>query len=60
MSSVTRCDFNMYNIRYAVALAKQHGIKRGAESEEERMESEEEEEEESEEASDAADLILVA
>lgn len=56
-----RCDFNMYNIRYAVALAKQHGIKRGAESEEERMESEEEEEEEeSEEASDAADVILVA
>lgn len=55
-----RCDFNMYNIRYAVALTKQHGIKRGAESEEERMESEEEEEEESEEASDAADVILVA
>lgn len=54
------CDFNMYNIRYAVALTKQHGIKRGAESEEERMESEEEEEEESEEASDAADVILVA
>lgn len=52
MSSVPRCDFNLYNIRYAVALAKQHDIKRGAESEEE--------EGESEEASEAADTILVA
>lgn len=53
MSSVPRCDFNMYNIRYAAVLAKQRGIKRA-------MESEEDEGEESEAASDPANEMLVA
>ncbi|XP_023282855.1 periodic tryptophan protein 2 homolog [Seriola lalandi dorsalis] len=37
------CDFNMYNIRYAVALSKQRGVKRAAEEDERREEEEEEE-----------------
>ncbi|XP_044200218.1 periodic tryptophan protein 2 homolog isoform X2 [Thunnus albacares] len=47
-----RCDFNMYNIRYAVALSKQRGMKRAAE-EDEGVE-EEDEEELSEEMSEAS------
>uniref|UniRef100_A0A8C6SDY2 PWP2 small subunit processome component n=1 Tax=Neogobius melanostomus TaxID=47308 RepID=A0A8C6SDY2_9GOBI len=43
------CDFNMYNIRYAVALSKQRGVKRPAEEGEEEEEEKEEEEEEEEE-----------
>ncbi|XP_044200219.1 periodic tryptophan protein 2 homolog isoform X3 [Thunnus albacares] len=46
------CDFNMYNIRYAVALSKQRGMKRAAE-EDEGVE-EEDEEELSEEMSEAS------
>uniref|UniRef100_A0A667Y1P0 PWP2 small subunit processome component n=1 Tax=Myripristis murdjan TaxID=586833 RepID=A0A667Y1P0_9TELE len=38
------CDFNMYNIRYAVALSKQRGMKRAAEEEGEEEDEEEEEE----------------
>uniref|UniRef100_UPI003AAAA85B PWP2 small subunit processome component n=1 Tax=Centroberyx gerrardi TaxID=166262 RepID=UPI003AAAA85B len=41
------CDFNMYNIRYAVALSKQRGMKRAAEED-----VEEEEEEEGQELSE--------
>ncbi|XP_010767515.1 periodic tryptophan protein 2 homolog, partial [Notothenia coriiceps] len=37
------CDFNMYNIRYAVALSKQRGVKRTAKEEEEEEEEEDEE-----------------
>uniref|UniRef100_A0A3P8PIF4 Small-subunit processome Utp12 domain-containing protein n=1 Tax=Astatotilapia calliptera TaxID=8154 RepID=A0A3P8PIF4_ASTCA len=37
------CDFNMYNIRYAVALSKQRGLKRAAEEETEDQEEEDEE-----------------
>uniref|UniRef100_A0A673A4F7 Periodic tryptophan protein 2 homolog n=1 Tax=Sphaeramia orbicularis TaxID=375764 RepID=A0A673A4F7_9TELE len=55
------CDFNMYNIKYAVALSKQRGVKRAAE-EEEREDDEDEEEEASEELSEAswedAEMIL--
>lgn len=65
-SSLRRCDFNMYNIRYAEALSKQRGVKRPAEEEEEKEEEEEEddgdEDELSEEMSVAsledADLML--
>ncbi|XP_061571457.1 PWP2 small subunit processome component [Cololabis saira] len=39
------CDFNMYNIRYAVALSKQRGVKRPAGEEEDEEEEEEEEQE---------------
>ncbi|CAI5638494.1 unnamed protein product [Oreochromis niloticus] len=46
------CDFNMYNIRYAVALSKQRGLKRAAEEETE--DQEEEDEELSEEMSEAS------
>lgn len=34
------CDFNMYNIRYAVALSKQRGVKRAAEETKEEEEGE--------------------
>ncbi|XP_029941900.1 periodic tryptophan protein 2 homolog [Salarias fasciatus] len=37
------CDFNMYNIRYAVALSKQRGVKRGAEEDEEEEEEDKDE-----------------
>ncbi|KAF3857521.1 hypothetical protein F7725_009380 [Dissostichus mawsoni] len=47
------CDFNMYNIRYAVALSKQRGVKRTAEEEEE------EEEEEDEEMSDKMSVASI-
>lgn len=47
-----RCDFNMYNIRYAEALSKQRGVKRAAE--EDKEEEEEEDEELSEEMSEAS------
>uniref|UniRef100_A0A671YVE7 PWP2 small subunit processome component n=1 Tax=Sparus aurata TaxID=8175 RepID=A0A671YVE7_SPAAU len=40
------CDFNKYNIRYAVALSKQRGIKRAAEEDEGVEEDDDEEEEE--------------
>lgn len=59
-----RCDFNKFNIRYAVALSKQRGMKRAAEDDggEEDEEEEEEDEELSEEMSEAsldvADMIL--
>ncbi|XP_003459968.1 PWP2 small subunit processome component [Oreochromis niloticus] len=46
------CDFNIYNIRYAVALSKQRGLKRAAEEETE--DQEEEDEELSEEMSEAS------
>lgn len=46
------CDFNMFNIRYAVALSKQRGVKRPAEEGQE--EEEEEEEEMSEDMSEAS------
>ncbi|XP_037552519.1 PWP2 small subunit processome component [Nematolebias whitei] len=49
------CDFNMYNIRYAAALAKQRGVKRSAEEEEE---DEGLSEEMSEASLDDADMIL--
>ena len=29
--SSSRCDFNLYNIRYAAALSRQRGLKRAAE-----------------------------
>lgn len=49
----------MYNIRYAVALSKQRGVKRTAEED---MEEEEDDEEHSEEMSEAslddAELML--
>lgn len=66
VSFALRCDFNMYNIRYAVALSKQRGMKRAAEDEVEEEEKEEEEdgggdllEEMSEASSDAADTMLM-
>uniref|UniRef100_A0A3Q4HEG6 PWP2 small subunit processome component n=1 Tax=Neolamprologus brichardi TaxID=32507 RepID=A0A3Q4HEG6_NEOBR len=46
------CDFNMYNIRYAVALSKQRGLKRAAEEETE--DQGEEDEDLSEEMSEAS------
>lgn len=54
VSSMPRCDLNLYNIRYAAVLAKQRGIKRVVET------SDEDEQEESEVAFDAADVMLVA
>lgn len=55
--SLHRCDFNKYNIRYAVALSKQRGIKRAVEEDDD-----EEEEELSEGMSEAsiegADMVL--
>ena len=43
--SLFRCEWNIYTIRYAVALSKQRGLKRSAEQLEEGEEEEEEEEE---------------
>ncbi|KAM3857090.1 PWP2 small subunit processome component [Diretmus argenteus] len=40
------CDFNMFNIRYAVALSKQRGMKRTVEEEDEEEDEEKEEDEE--------------
>ena len=40
--SLFRCEWNIYTIRYAVALSKQRGLKRSAEQEEEEEEEEEE------------------
>ncbi|CAM9298864.1 unnamed protein product [Lampetra planeri] len=55
-----RCDFNVYNIRYAVALSKQRGMKRAAEEgEADREEGEEELSELSEDAEDNAEMIPV-
>lgn len=49
----------MYNIRYAVALSKQRGMKRAAEEEGEAdKEEEEEDEEELSELSENAEMIL--
>lgn len=63
MISLHRCDFNKYNIRYAVALSKQRGIKRAAEEDEGVEEDDDEEEEElsegmSEASIEGADMIL--
>ncbi len=48
----------MYNIRYAVALSKQRGIKRAAEGEEEEEEDEEQSEEMSEASLEGEDMML--
>lgn len=48
------CDFNMFNIRYAVALSKQRGVKRPAEEGEEEEEEEEDEDLMSEGMSEAS------
>lgn len=55
-----RCDFNVYNIRYAAALSKQRGVKRAAEEDgEEEEENDEDQSEEMSEASlDDAELML--
>lgn len=63
MISLHRCDFNKYNIRYAVALSKQRGIKRAAEEDEGVEEDDDEEEEElsegmSEASIEGADMVL--
>ncbi|XP_053721921.1 PWP2 small subunit processome component [Synchiropus splendidus] len=54
------CDFNMYTIRYAVALSKQRGMKRAAEENDEDSNDEDEQEEEvmSEASLEGADMIL--
>uniref|UniRef100_A0A8C6SFH2 PWP2 small subunit processome component n=1 Tax=Neogobius melanostomus TaxID=47308 RepID=A0A8C6SFH2_9GOBI len=54
------CDFNMYNIRYAVALSKQRGVKRPAEEGEEEEEEKEEEEEEEEEGGMSEEMSEVS
>lgn len=50
----------MYNIRYAVALSKQRGIKRAAEGQDEEEEEDDEElsEEMSEASLESADMML--
>lgn len=63
MISLHRCDFNKYNIRYAVALSKQRGIKRAAEEDEGVEEDDDDDEEElsegmSEASIEGADMIL--
>lgn len=63
MVSLHRCDFNKYNIRYAVALSRQRGIKRAAEEDEGVEEDDDEEEEElsegmSEASIEGADMVL--
>ncbi|XP_067116836.1 PWP2 small subunit processome component [Osmerus mordax] len=50
------CDWNMYTIRYAVALSKQRGVKRGADKQ--GQEEDEEEEEMSDKMSEASLMIL--
>ncbi|XP_061910663.1 PWP2 small subunit processome component [Entelurus aequoreus] len=56
------CDFNMYNIRYAVALSKQRGMKRAAEGDEQNSEDDDDDDEQSEGMSQAsltdAEMIL--
>lgn len=63
MVSLHRCDFNKYNIRYAVALSRQRGIKRAAEEDEGVEEDDDDDEEElsegmSEASIEGADMIL--
>lgn len=63
MVSLHRCDFNKYNIRYAVALSKQRGIKRAAEEDEGVEEEDDDDEEElsegmSEASIEGADMVL--
>lgn len=63
MISLHRCDFNKYNIRYAVALSKQRGIKRAAEEDEGVEEDDDDDEEElsegmSEASIEGADMVL--
>lgn len=63
MVSLHRCDFNKYNIRYAVALSKQRGIKRAAEEDEGVEEDDDDDEEElsegmSEASIEGADMVL--
>lgn len=63
MVSLHRCDFNKYNIRYAVALSRQRGIKRAAEEDEGVEEEDDDDEEElsegmSEASIEGADMIL--
>lgn len=63
MISLHRCDFNKYNIRYAVALSRQRGIKRAAEEDEGVEEEDDDDEEElsegmSEASIEGADMIL--
>ena len=53
-----RCDWNMYTIRYAVALSNQRGVKRGADKQGQEEEDEEEEEEWSDKMSEASLMIL--
>lgn len=48
-----RCDFNMYNIRYAAALSRQRGLKRTAEDDDSVSEDM------SEASSDAADMMML-
>ncbi|XP_077422157.1 PWP2 small subunit processome component [Vanacampus margaritifer] len=50
------CDFNLYNIRYAVALSKQRGMKRAPEQEEEssQADDDDDDDEQSEEMSQAS------
>ncbi|XP_054635716.1 PWP2 small subunit processome component [Dunckerocampus dactyliophorus] len=54
------CDFNMYNIRYAVALSKQRGMKRAAEEEEQNSDDDDDgqSEEMSQASLDDAEMIL--
>ncbi|XP_062303436.1 PWP2 small subunit processome component [Osmerus eperlanus] len=52
------CDWNMYTIRYAVALSKQRGVKRGADKQGQEEEEDEEEEEMSDKMSEASLMIL--
>ncbi|XP_046886720.1 PWP2 small subunit processome component [Hypomesus transpacificus] len=52
------CDWNMYTIRYAVALSNQRGVKRGADKQGQEEEDEEEEEEWSDKMSEASLMIL--
>lgn len=63
MISLHRCDFNKYNIRYAVALSKQRGIKRAAEEDKGVEEDDDDDEEElsegmSEASIEGADMVL--
>ncbi|CAL1597666.1 unnamed protein product [Knipowitschia caucasica] len=52
------CDFNKYNIRYALALSKQSGGKRAVDEEEEDEEDEDMSEERSEASVEEAEMIL--
>ena len=59
--SLFRCEWNIYTIRYAVALSKQRGLKRSAEQEEEEEEEVVEDEDSSEGMSQASveDTVMV-